>query len=142
MADNVAVLAFGPRMGVHQPRDRRRRRPAQRQEAATAKNAVTLLQIAKLSEELRRTFSERQKALGERQPRLASNFEIFRRGLPAIRDFLVLDNLTFIQAAQTGLFDGRDVDEDVFPAALRLNEPIAFLRIEPLHRTACHRWPP
>jgi hypothetical protein len=51
MADNVAVLAFGPRMGVHQPRDRRRRRPAQRQEAATAKNAVTLLQIAKLSEE-------------------------------------------------------------------------------------------
>jgi hypothetical protein len=26
----------------------------------------------------------------------------------------------------TGLFDGRDVDKDVFPAALRLNEAVPF----------------
>jgi hypothetical protein len=53
----------------------------------------------------------------------ARDFEIFRRGLASIRDFLVLDDLTLIQTGQTGLLDGRDVNEDIFPtAALRLNE--------------------
>jgi Acetamidase/Formamidase family len=35
-----------------------------------------------------------------------------------------------------------DVDEDVFPATLRLDEPVSLLRIEPLHRAARHRWSP
>jgi hypothetical protein len=35
-------------------------------------------------------------------------------------------------------FDGRDVDKDVFPAALRLDESVSLLRIEPLHRAARH----
>jgi hypothetical protein len=68
----------------------------------------------------------------------ARDFEIFRRGLASIRDFLVLDDLTLIQTGQTGLFDGRDVNEHVFPAALRLDEPETLLRIEPLHRAARH----
>jgi hypothetical protein len=57
----------------------------------------------------------------------ARDFEIFRRGLASIRDFLVLDDLTLIQTGQTGLLDGRDVNEDIFPtAAFRLNEPVSF----------------
>jgi hypothetical protein len=49
--------------------------------------------------------------------------KFFRGGLASIRDFLVLNSLTFIQPEQTG-FDGRDVNKNVFPAALRLDEPI------------------
>jgi hypothetical protein len=58
------------------------------------------------------------------------DFEIFRRGLASVRDLLVLDDLTLIQTGQTGPFDGRDVNENIFPtAALRLNEPVSFLRL-------------
>jgi hypothetical protein len=65
----------------------------------------------------------------------ARDLEIFRRGLASVRDFLVLDDLTLIQTRQTGLFDGRDVNKDISPAAaLWLNEPVTFLGIEPLHR--------
>src|SRR5271168_888726 len=71
-------------------------------------------------------------------PISARDLEIFRRALASIRDFLVLDDLTLIQTGQTGLLDGRDVNKDVFPAALRLNEPVSFLRIEPLHSAARH----
>jgi hypothetical protein len=74
-------------------------------------------------------------------PPSARDFEILRRRLASVRDFLVLDDLTLIQTGQTGPFDGRDVNEDIFPtAALRLNEPLSFLRIEPLHCAARHRW--
>jgi hypothetical protein len=68
----------------------------------------------------------------------ALDFEIFRRGLAPIRDFLVLDDLTLIQTGETGLLDGRDVNEYVFPAALRLDEPETLLRIEPLHGATRH----
>jgi hypothetical protein len=54
------------------------------------------------------------------------NFEIFRRGLAAIRDFLVLENLTLIQTRQAGLFDSRNMDKDILPTALRLNEPVSL----------------
>jgi hypothetical protein len=46
--------------------------------------------------------------------------------------------LPLIETAETGSFDGRDVDEHIFAAALRLNEPISLLRVEPLHGTFRH----
>jgi hypothetical protein len=69
----------------------------------------------------------------------ALNLQIFRRRLAAIRDFLVINDLTLIQTGQTGLFDGRYVNKHVLSAPLRLNEPESLLRIEPLHRAARHR---
>jgi hypothetical protein len=57
----------------------------------------------------------------------ARDFEIFRRGLASIGDFLELDCLPFMEARQTGPFDGRDVNEDVLAAVLRLDEPISLL---------------
>jgi hypothetical protein len=47
----------------------------------------------------------------------ARDLEIFRRGLALIRDLLVVDDLTLIQTGETGLLDGRDVNENVPPAA-------------------------
>jgi hypothetical protein len=73
------------------------------------------------------------------QPTSALDFEIVCGRLAFIRDFLVFNNLTLIQTGQTSPFDGRNMYKDVVPAsALRLNEPVSFLRIEPLHRAACH----
>jgi hypothetical protein len=68
----------------------------------------------------------------------ALNLEMFRRGLALVWDFFVLNDLALVQRAQTGLLDRRDMDKDIFAAALRLNKPIALLGIEPLHRAARH----
>src|SRR5665811_1745256 len=63
--------------------------------------------------------------------------------LASIRGDLILDLLTLIESAEAGAFNGRDVNENVLPTpARRLNKPIAFHRIEPLHSTACHRRSP
>jgi hypothetical protein len=69
----------------------------------------------------------------------ALNLEIFCRGLAFIRDLFVFDDLSFIETAQAGPLDCRDVDENIFATALRLNEAVALLRIEPLHRTFSHQ---
>jgi hypothetical protein len=58
--------------------------------------------------------------------------------LAAIRHDLVLELLTFIERAQAGALDRRYMNENILAAALRLNESVAFLRIEPLHRTERH----
>ena len=70
----------------------------------------------------------------------ALNLQIFCGRLASVRDFLVFNALSLVQAGQTGLLDGRNVNEDVFPAALGLDESVAFCWIEPLHRAACHWW--
>jgi hypothetical protein len=57
----------------------------------------------------------------------AQGLEIFRRGLAAIGDFLVLDGLTIIQTGQAGPLNRRDVNEDVLAAVLRLDEPVSLL---------------
>ena len=59
---------------------------------------------------------------------------MFRRCLSFARDFLVLDNLSLVEAAEAGFLDSRDVNEHIFAAALRLNKSVPFLRIEPLDR--------
>jgi hypothetical protein len=71
-------------------------------------------------------------------PTSALNLQIFCRRLAFIRDFLELNDLSFIQAAQAGSFDRGDVDKYVLAPTLRLNEAIALLRVEPLNRALSH----
>jgi hypothetical protein len=68
----------------------------------------------------------------------ALNSEIFRRSLSFIRGFFIFDSLSLIEGGQASPFDCGDVNEHIFAAALRLNETIALLRIEPLHGTFRH----
>src|SRR6266540_4415237 len=76
------------------------------------------------------------------RPKLADrslDLEINRRCLPAVLFELILDLLSFIKRAQSGALDRGDMHEHVLAAAtLRLNESIAFGRVEPLHRAARH----
>ena len=73
-------------------------------------------------------------ALKRRAARLILfDLEIYRRLLTAVTLNLVLNGLSFIERCQSGTFDGTDVYKHIFSASLRLNEPVAFGRIEPLH---------
>src|SRR5262249_45984253 len=51
---------------------------------------------------------------------------------------LILDVLPFIERVQSRALNSGDMNEHVPAAALRLNESIALIRIEPLHSTARH----
>jgi hypothetical protein len=66
------------------------------------------------------------------------DLEIYRRLLTAVTLNLVLNGLSFIERCQSGTFDGTDVYEHIFSTSLRLNEPVAFGRIEPLHSAGSH----
>src|SRR5258708_1398812 len=66
------------------------------------------------------------------------DLEIYRRLLTAGTLNLVLNGLSFIERCQSGTFDGTDVYEHIFSTSLRLNEPVAFGRIEPLHSAGSH----
>ena len=69
----------------------------------------------------------------------ALNLEVLSRSFAPVRDFLVFDDLPLIETAEAGSFDRRDVDKHISAAAtLRLNEPIALGRIEPLHGAFRH----
>ena len=54
----------------------------------------------------------------------ALNLEVLSRSFAPVRDFFKFDDLPLIETAEAGSFDCRDVDEHIFAAALRLNEPI------------------
>src|SRR5208282_2770499 len=66
------------------------------------------------------------------------HLEVLRRGLSLVCNLFVLDLLALVEGRQTGLLYRRDMDENVLAAALRLNEPITFGRVEPLHDTGRH----
>src|SRR5262249_12651207 len=66
------------------------------------------------------------------------DLEIYCRLLTAVTFNLLLKGLSFIERCQSGTFDGTDVYEHIFSASLRLNEPVAFGRIEPLHSAGSH----
>src|ERR1700676_1571589 len=72
----------------------------------------------------------------------AVNLKIFSRRFSLVRDFFVFDDLPLIEAAKAGPLDSRDMDKHILAAAFRLNKPVAFLRIEPLHRAARHSQSP
>src|SRR5262249_30640212 len=67
-------------------------------------------------------------------------FEIVRRRLAglAIHHDFERNALTFPELAQAGAFHGADMDEHVLAAALRLNESITLLRVEPLDGAVIH----
>jgi len=69
---------------------------------------------------------------------LAARPQVYRGCFPAVVLDLKLNVLTFIERAQAGSLDSRDVHEDISAAACRLNKAIAFLRVEPLHRAGRH----
>src|SRR5579863_9161455 len=69
----------------------------------------------------------------------ALNLEVLSRRLALVRDFFVFDDLPFIETAEACSLDRRDMDKNIFAAALRLNESVALLRIEPLHGTFSHQ---
>src|SRR5690348_10020730 len=69
---------------------------------------------------------------------LAARPEVHRGRFPAVLLDLELDLLTFIERAQSGALDGGDVHEDIPASTCGLNETIALLRVEPLHRAARH----
>ena len=70
--------------------------------------------------------------------RSALNLEILCRCFALARDFLVLDNLPFIETGEAGSLDSRDMDEHIFAAALRLNETVTLGRVEPFDRALSH----
>jgi len=66
------------------------------------------------------------------------DLEVLGRRFSSIADDLVLDLLALIERTEAGPLHCRYVNEHILPAALRLDEPIAFGRIEPLHRSGRH----
>src|SRR5438094_605265 len=68
----------------------------------------------------------------------STRLDILRRLLAAVADHLVLNHLTLVERAQAGTLDRGDMDEYVSAAVLRLNESIAFRRVEPFHGTGSH----
>ncbi|MGY3587528.1 hypothetical protein ACVIGB_003420 [Bradyrhizobium sp. USDA 4341] len=56
----------------------------------------------------------------------------------AVFPLFVTNLCTLIQAAQTGLFDRRDVHEYVFATVVGLNESVSFGWIKPLNSTCSH----
>src|SRR5262249_45026109 len=68
----------------------------------------------------------------------STRFEILRRLLAAVADQLVFDHLTFVERGQASALDRGDMNEYVFAAILRLNESIAFRRVEPFHGASSH----
>jgi hypothetical protein len=57
----------------------------------------------------------------------ALNFKVLGRRLAPVRNFLVFDNLPFIESAEPRSLDRTDVDKHIFAAARRLNEPYPFV---------------
>src|SRR6266511_837441 len=68
----------------------------------------------------------------------STDFEVVCRFLAAIADDFILNDLPFIEGAQSRSLDGGNMDEHVFAAPLRLNESVALGRIEPLHGSCRH----
>ena len=70
----------------------------------------------------------------------SGGFQVIRRGFAGlpIRDNVVGDFLSLVQAVHAGTLNGADVDENVLAAVIRLDEAKAFLAVEPLHGSLRH----
>src|SRR5215469_1836283 len=79
-------------------------------------------------------------AAGAERPTGSDRLQVGRRHLALLAAFQVeADLLAFIQAAEAGTFDGRDMDEHVLRSVARLDEAVALLGIEPFDRAFGHR---
>jgi ATP-dependent Clp protease ATP-binding subunit ClpX len=56
-----------------------------------------------------------------------------KNALAAVADHFIGEHLTLVERVQAGPLDRGDMNEHVSTAVLRLNESIAFARIEPFH---------
>ena len=70
------------------------------------------------------------------------DLKILRRRFSAVAYDLELDLLAFIERGQTRPLHSRNVHKHIAPAALRLDESIAFGRIKPLHSPGRHQSSP
>src|SRR6266852_9900818 len=70
--------------------------------------------------------------------RLASNLEVFGRGLAAIGNLFVFDRLSFVERGKTSFLDRRNMNENVFAATGGLDKSKTLGRVEPLHSTFSH----
>ena len=71
----------------------------------------------------------------------ALNFQVLRRGLAAVRHSLAFDHFGLIEGGQTSPLDRGNMYEDILAATtLRLDEPVAFGRVEPFHSSCSHLW--
>src|SRR5664279_1878478 len=70
---------------------------------------------------------------------IASNLEVFSRGLAAIGNLFVFDRLSFVERGKASFLDRRNMNENVFAATRGLDESKTLGRVEPLHSTFSHR---
>src|SRR5258706_15597766 len=70
------------------------------------------------------------------------DLKILRRRFSAVAYDLELDLLAFIERGKTRPLHSRYVNKHIAPAALRLDESIAFGRIKPLHSPGRHQRSP
>src|SRR6266403_4997186 len=70
------------------------------------------------------------------------DLQIFCGALAAIFHKVILDNLIFVEGAESGALDRRDMDEHVLIAGHRLDEPITLGWVEPLDGAFLHRLSP
>src|SRR5262245_48435273 len=68
----------------------------------------------------------------------STRFEVVRRLLAAVADHFIFDHLTLVERAQAGALDRGDMDEYISAPVLRLNESIAFRRVEPFDGASGH----
>src|SRR6202035_5775572 len=73
-----------------------------------------------------------------RASKTLADSEIFRGCFSAVFLLFIAHLGTFIEGAQAGFFDGRNVHEHILAAAVGLNESKTFGRIKPLHRPCRH----
>src|SRR4029453_3519119 len=67
--------------------------------------------------------------------------QVLSRALAALRIALLFvgNLLAFVQGAETGTLDRRDMHEHIRPTGLRLNEAVSLGAVEPLDGTDRHR---
>ena len=70
------------------------------------------------------------------------HLQIFRTLFAFVRDHVITDLVAFAEVIQAGLFNSRDVHENILAAAVGLNKAVSLSRIEPLHSTYRHRRTP
>src|SRR5271157_1567404 len=80
---------------------------------------------------------------GQHRRRNSDSLQVCGRGLALLAAFQVeAELLTLIQCPEASALHGRDVNEHVLRAVVRLNEAESLLRVEPLNRALRHRISP
>jgi hypothetical protein len=70
--------------------------------------------------------------------RLASNLEVFGRGLTAIGNLFVFHCLSFVERGKASFLDRGNMYKNVLAPSIGLDKSKALGRVEPLHSTFSH----